>query len=321
MDGPVGKQARSPAPAPARLSNHDNELDLILDGLREAFYAVDSSWRVTRFNAVAANYFGVRACDVVGRVLWQVFPQAPHTALGQQFLYAMRSRQMVEDRAQSVVMRDKAANFRLFPLSHGMGVAWLDMPLAPEYLFDGVFETVGFGIVGMSSTRYAIFANAAAHAIFASDDGLRLGWSVHARASTDEARLETAIGQALDAARQGYRFGVRVAVSRPSGQPPYIVHISAVAHGPCPVTLTITDPERASAIGREELIDVFGLTPAEARLVLLLADGKPLTTAASLLRISIESARAHLACARAKTQTASQVDLVRLLTRRLPSHD
>jgi DNA-binding CsgD family transcriptional regulator len=308
VDSFVGKQ----------LSSADSELDLILDGMSEGFYSVDPSWRVTRFNAVAARYFGLRACDVVGRVLWQLFPQATNTALGRQFLNALRNREVVEDQAISVVVERKAVAFRLFPLASGMGVSWRDMPLAPEDPFDGALDTVGFGLVGVSSTRYVVFANAAAHAIFAGNDGLRLGWGVHAGAAADEGRLHEAIGKAIAASRQRRRFSVRLAVSRPSGQRPYVVHVSAVARGSSPVTLTIADPERMPAIGKEELIDVFGLTLAEARLAILLAEGKSLSAAASLLAIGLETARTHLARARAKTQTASQVDLVRLLMRSFP---
>ena len=57
----------------------------------------------------------------------------------------------------------------------------------------------------------------------------------------------------------------------------------------------------------------FGFTPAEARLVAQLVTGQALPDIAKCLGISFETARTHLARARAKTDAASQLDLVRLV--------
>jgi len=78
--------------------------------------------------------------------------------------------------------------------------------------------------------------------------------------------------------------------------------------------LTIVDPEVAPAFKDDELIELYGLSRSEARVVWMLAAGKSLPQIAAALGIGFETARTHLARARAKTQTSSQVDLVRLLT-------
>src|SRR3954447_21921367 len=49
-------------------------LATILDGIGEGFYAVDCDWRIILFNDEAAQHFGRRPQDVLGRVLWDVFP-------------------------------------------------------------------------------------------------------------------------------------------------------------------------------------------------------------------------------------------------------
>ena len=56
---------------------------------------------------------------------------------------------------------------------------------------------------------------------------------------------------------------------------------------------------------------IDALTPAEARLVNLLVTGASLPDIAKRLGIAFETARTQLAHARAKTETASQADLVR----------
>jgi DNA-binding CsgD family transcriptional regulator len=56
---------------------------------------------------------------------------------------------------------------------------------------------------------------------------------------------------------------------------------------------------------------LFAFTSAEARLVSLLVSGGWLPDVANELGIGFETARTHLARARAKTETTSRIDLVR----------
>ncbi len=75
----------------------------------------------------------------------------------------------------------------------------------------------------------------------------------------------------------------------------------------------ISDPDHRIAINRERLQQTYGLTPAEARLAALLAEGGHVKTAAAQLGISFETARTHLKRIFSKTAVATQADLVRLL--------
>ena len=64
---------------------------------------------------------------------------------------------------------------------------------------------------------------------------------------------------------------------------------------------------------RERLRELFGLSATEARLALCLADGRTLAEAAGEIPITIESARTYSKRIFAKTGTARQADLVRVL--------
>ncbi len=75
----------------------------------------------------------------------------------------------------------------------------------------------------------------------------------------------------------------------------------------------ISDPDHGVSLNRERLQEIYGLTPAEARLAALLAQGKHLKTAAAELGISLETARTHLKRVFSKTTSGGQADLVRLL--------
>jgi DNA-binding CsgD family transcriptional regulator len=75
----------------------------------------------------------------------------------------------------------------------------------------------------------------------------------------------------------------------------------------------IRDPEQKSVASRDVIQQLFELTPAEASLALLLADGMTLDEAADQLDIRKNTARAHLRSIFAKTGVTRQTSLVRLL--------
>jgi two-component sensor histidine kinase len=107
--------------------NGTAELTTILEGIGEGFYAVDREWKITRFNSEAVRHFSRGAPEVMGRNLWEVFPGARETPLGQLFLDTMASRQPVKAETPSVVIAGRWLAYRLFPLGEGMGVVFRDI--------------------------------------------------------------------------------------------------------------------------------------------------------------------------------------------------
>jgi DNA-binding CsgD family transcriptional regulator len=79
------------------------------------------------------------------------------------------------------------------------------------------------------------------------------------------------------------------------------------------VTLTVIERRRGPHVTL--LIGAFGLTPAEARLASIIAEGRGPEQAAEELGISKATARNHLKAIFAKTATRRQSELVALLSR------
>ena len=75
----------------------------------------------------------------------------------------------------------------------------------------------------------------------------------------------------------------------------------------------LRDPEHKSQASPDVIQSLFELTPAEASLALLLADGMTLEEAADDLNIRKNTARAHLRSIFSKTGVTRQTALVRLL--------
>ena len=102
-------------------------LNTILDGIGDGFYAVDRDWRLILFNREAERHFRRPSEDVLGHVLWDLFPSARETALGKLFTETMDSRETVHSETESVIFGGRWLSYRLFPLGDGMGVVFRDM--------------------------------------------------------------------------------------------------------------------------------------------------------------------------------------------------
>jgi DNA-binding CsgD family transcriptional regulator len=185
-----------------------------------------------------------------------------------------------------------------------------------------VLDRLAFGVIQLGARGMFVSANAAARRILDRGDGLTLSrLGLRAASPGDDTRLQRAISRAggLTAAMaERGEAGGHLRVQRPSGAKPYSVIVTPlgldrVCLSPRqPVTmLIVTDPDSDLRLDLQGLQALFGFTPAEARLVGLLVAGRSLPDVAKELGIGFETARTHLARARAKTETKSQIDLVR----------
>ncbi len=117
-----------------------------------------------------------------------------------------------------------------------------------------------------------------------------------------------------------------ISVTRPSGRAKLGVLVRAIPlgetsegrHRPA-VAIFLRDPERHSETSRDVIRQLFDLTPAEASLCVLMANGLTLLEAANELRICKNTARAHLRAIFSKTEVRRQTDLVRLVLRSVAS--
>lgn len=97
----------------------DGALDQALDRMSDGFIAVDAAWRYTYVNRYAEWYLGKPREELLGRVLWEVFPQALGTEQEQALRAAMASRTPLEFDGTSLA-RPGLFHFRAFPSSDGI---------------------------------------------------------------------------------------------------------------------------------------------------------------------------------------------------------
>jgi DNA-binding CsgD family transcriptional regulator len=117
-------------------------------------------------------------------------------------------------------------------------------------------------------------------------------------------------------------MGGAVSVSRPSGQRPLEVVVSALRGEPIlpglrqPVAAVfVSDPEGEPEGSVAALERLYNLTPSEARVAVAVAGGQGLQQAADSLNLGLNTVRTHLQHVFQKTGTRRQAELVQLLLR------
>lgn len=186
-----------------------------------------------------------------------------------------------------------------------------------------VLDSSGTGVMLVDTTGTALMVNAAAQQIVAQSNVLSLrGGQLHALRAADDHVLQAHIRQqadqqssipqpecyaALALLRDDHPLPVTVII-RPG--PPY-GPVSAPVHRTA--TVVVRDPARKLRLAGPDLERLFQLTPAEARLACLLADGLSTEEAAFELGVSRNTIRSQLQAVYAKTGTNRQGDLVRML--------
>jgi len=187
----------------------------------------------------------------------------------------------------------------------------------------GALDRLSAGVILLSATGL-LHANSAAEEILRANDGLAPGMGgIRAASKTEDARLQGLIAGARatthnSAAPRG--AGGRVRISRPSGHRAYMVAVmpygrtSSFAGKATPGAIVfVTDPARRPVPTPDALLVQFAMPPAEAKLVIALVSGIPLPQYAAQAGISYHTARTLLARAMVRTETQSQLELVRLV--------
>jgi DNA-binding CsgD family transcriptional regulator len=175
------------------------------------------------------------------------------------------------------------------------------------------------GVIFLASSAHIIDVNRTAAAILAENDGLvSVGQRLCAEVSGESAQLRLlisrasaiSIGTGVDAAG-GMTISRRI-------RPPLNVLIAPVRRlnitGAVSAVAFVVDPAQHDRPASEILYMLFGLTPAECRLALLLGDGHSPPAIADIIGVSANTLKTQLSRIYRKTGTSRQAQLVRVLS-------
>jgi DNA-binding CsgD family transcriptional regulator len=174
------------------------------------------------------------------------------------------------------------------------------------------FDHLALGVILMDAKRRVSFANRSADEIL----GIPPGGA--GPAQRVEQRTEALARLLID--QRSVRRGSLMLRHPEDGRPLQLFFTpfdwpasSAEAGRRYSAALFIGDPKRLTGDPVDVLIELYSLTPSEARLALLLTTGRSVEESASELGIALSTARSVLKAIFAKTGTRRQADLVRML--------
>jgi DNA-binding CsgD family transcriptional regulator/PAS domain-containing protein len=181
-------------------------------------------------------------------------------------------------------------------------------------------DSLTMGVILLAPKGQVVTMNRAAERFLADNDGLQATREgLRAQRADESARLQQLVAEATTtSAVAGLRPAGVLTVSR-QNRPLLQLLISPVrgfdvgeAH-PVRAIVFVTDPARRVRTTHDTLRVLFGLTPAEYRLAMLLADGHGPPAIAEMVGVSRNTVKSHLASIYRKTNTSRQAQLVRLL--------
>jgi DNA-binding CsgD family transcriptional regulator len=165
-----------------------------------------------------------------------------------------------------------------------------------------------------------LVVNTAAREICHRCDGLLLGrMGLEAQTIRESAELQALIRRTVSSViGKDPVQGGAVLISRRSGRPLQVLVSplsSSMIDAPqrATATLLICDPDKELPLPTTVLRELFGLTPAESRLALLLLHGMSLPETAEELGVSRETVRSQLRAVLQKTGAHRQSELIKLL--------
>ena len=181
------------------------------------------------------------------------------------------------------------------------------------------FDQMQTAVILVAADGKIAFLNRSADEIVRACDGIRVtAGRLKAETSADNLRLERLIAAACSRAERG---GGSMGINRPSGASRYGVEVTSLfdSGSPVRVAVFINDPTRAPPNSVDQLIGIFGLTNAEARVALKVAEGASLADASEQLDTSINTIKTLLQRAFAKTGARRQSELARIIASTVPN--
>lgn len=179
-------------------------------------------------------------------------------------------------------------------------------------------EQIEIGVVATDGAGRVLFINAQAEAMMKANGRIAVR---EGRLTASEPSLGDVLRKALERADRGTSSSALPVVARTADEEGLLMTVAPLGDT-TPIWSTLARPSvlvlirsrsRQRMVTAYQLMQLFGLTPAEARVARALAQGQSLEAYATDSAVSLSTARTQLRSVLGKTGTTRQPDLVRLL--------
>jgi len=99
----------------------------ILESIADGFVAFDREWRYTYVNASAARFLGMAPEQLLGRSVWEVWPEAARLRFGAEFRRAVAEKAVVQFEERYPAPLEKWFECRCYPAAEGLSVFFTDV--------------------------------------------------------------------------------------------------------------------------------------------------------------------------------------------------
>ncbi|MDO8322347.1 MAG: PAS domain S-box protein [Phenylobacterium sp.] len=107
---------------------NEARLEAVLESISDGFYALDRDWRYVVFNRAAEEYFGVSRGELIGKAMWDVFPQGRGGVFERACVRAMDERIASRFEIPSRARAGRMVELRILPMRDaGIAVSLSDI--------------------------------------------------------------------------------------------------------------------------------------------------------------------------------------------------
>ena len=143
----------------------ESELDEVFERVDDAFFALDDEWRFTYVNERAADVMGRSRDALVGRSIWEVFPEAVDFTFGAEAEQAKRTGESLAFE-EHIPQLDAWLEVNVYPSETGLSVYFRDVTARKERELEleryaGVVDAVGEPIYELDRDGRLTFVNEA----------------------------------------------------------------------------------------------------------------------------------------------------------------
>jgi PAS domain S-box-containing protein len=131
----------------------ETELAEVFDRVDDAFYAIDEEWRFTHVNDRGEEFLGRTEGELLGRVVWEVFPEAKGTMGEEAFRRAVKTQESVTYE-ECFEPLDRWFEVRAYPSESGLSVYFRDITERKQRereleRYEQLVETVWDGVAAL----------------------------------------------------------------------------------------------------------------------------------------------------------------------------